>query len=94
MIANAAVFLPHHLAFVRIETIRNFLRTWPCEPVSTLLLAILPAALILALFWPTRGCDFINLDAPSYVVANTVVASDPTQDGCLPWAMISVYMGR
>src|SRR5262245_24663920 len=43
------------------------------------------AAITLAVYWPVRGFDFINLDDNCYVTANPYVQAGLTRDG-LAWA--------
>ena len=51
----------------------------------TLLICLLLAAAILAVYWPVRNYDFINLDDPTYVTENRHVQAGLTRESFI-WA--------
>jgi len=52
----------------------------------TLLICLLLAAAILAVYWPVRNYDFINLDDPTYVTENGHVQAGLTRENFI-WAL-------
>ena len=58
------------------------------DRLKTRWLCLLLAAVVLAVFWPVTGHDFINFDDPDYVTSNPVVQQGLTWEG-VRWAFTS-----
>ena len=56
------------------------------------LIAVVLALVTIALYWPAMNCDFINLDDPVYVTANSHVQGGLTWEG-VKWAFGSMQQG-